>query len=546
MERYATVLLTPVVRICVVLGFLCLLVASLLSCLQLRQNFEIQDIIPRVSYVRDYLVANEIYYNDTGSFTGEVYFRYVDHSNHTNRQAMKEYIASLNELPFVEEIPSTSMWMSVFDLNLALVYPDLVDAPFPEQVEAFLATELNFNAFRQNLVLDDAGNIIASKIPISMRADFTDVFDQIGVLQNERNLTFSLDVNQGREEDLAFFTFADIYTVFEFYLVCVAELISTTIYGVISVTLVALLFIPHWSAVLFICPMICVLYVDLLGVIQWAGLFINSLTYLGLTMSIGLLVDFIMHVLFRYYEVPGNRVEKTKEMLKTMGTSILLGGVTTFLGIIPLYFTSSNAFRVIFTTFVGIVTLGVGHGLVLMPVLLATFGPETQVSMSFHRDKDNKPEAADRRTSKVIVKKVGAESGFGDVEEEIFTFQNAVKSLTDDKERRFNEILEFVLDYAQAAGIDPEFVLQRATWGSPDGEASVEDGEEMHQKKATFGHALAELFRFAEEHGLDAHAALRKSKESTYFNLQNKNIRAESFVPLRDFDGESDYSENEC
>merc|ERR1712226_598783 len=97
-------------------------------------------------------------------------------------------------------------------------------------------------------------------------------------------------------------------------------------------------------------------------------------------MSIGLLVDFIMHVLLRYYECPGNRREKTVEMLKTMGSSVFIGGVSTFLGTLPLAFSSSEIFYTVFIAFVGIVTLGIGHGLILLPVILSIVGPEDQIA----------------------------------------------------------------------------------------------------------------------------------------------------------------------
>ena len=93
----------------------------------------------------------------------------------------------------------------------------------------------------------------------------------------------------------------------------------------------------------------------------------------------GLLVDFLLHVLFRYYELPGNRQEKTVAMLKSVGTSVLAGGVSTLLGTIPLAFSTSLIFRSIFVAFLGLVTLGIGHGLVLLPVLLSMLGPEEQV-----------------------------------------------------------------------------------------------------------------------------------------------------------------------
>jgi predicted RND superfamily exporter protein len=64
---------------------------------------------------------------------------------------------------------------------------------------------------------------------------------------------------------------------------------------------------------------------------------VDAVSYVTMVMSIGLLVDFIMHVLLRYYEINGDRETKTKEMLRTMGSSVLiLGGISTFLGVVPL------------------------------------------------------------------------------------------------------------------------------------------------------------------------------------------------------------------
>jgi Niemann-Pick C1 protein len=95
-----------------------------------------------------------------------------------------------------------------------------------------------------------------------------------------------------------------------------------------------------------------------------------------MVMSIGLLVDFVMHVLLRYYETPGeNRNEKTKETLRTMGSSILLGSVSTFLGVLPLAFSTSEIFTTIFKAFIGLVTLGAAQGLILLPVVLSLIGP---------------------------------------------------------------------------------------------------------------------------------------------------------------------------
>ena len=88
----------------------------------------------------------------------------------------------------------------------------------------------------------------------------------------------------------------------EFYTVAINELILTTIAGIVAVSIVAFFFIPHWTAVLFVSPLITTLYIDLLGTLQLAGLSIHPLTYMCLVISIGLLIDFVLHLILRYYE----------------------------------------------------------------------------------------------------------------------------------------------------------------------------------------------------------------------------------------------------
>lgn len=96
-------------------------------------------------------------------------------------------------------------------------------------------------------------------------------------------------------------------------------------------------------------------------------------------------------MLLRYYETTGKtRHEKVKETLETMGASILLGGLTTFIGVIPLAFSTTTIFMVVFKSFLAMVCLGCGVGLTLLPVLLSLVGPvvSAQDSIAFVETKE--------------------------------------------------------------------------------------------------------------------------------------------------------------
>lgn len=90
----------------------------------------------------------------------------------------------------------------------------------------------------------------------------------------------------------------------------------------------------------------------------------------------GLLVDFLVHVLLRFHESTyRTRHARVVDTLETMGSSILLGGLSTFLGVLPLALSTSALFRTVFICWCSMITLGISHGLMLLPVLLSMLGP---------------------------------------------------------------------------------------------------------------------------------------------------------------------------
>ena len=378
------IILRPAVKVLVLVVFLSFAGVCGWRASLLQQSFSLGDVLPNDSYLGEFLVTQEAY-TDEVAVSASLYFRFVDQSDEEIQNQMFDFIDTMVALDQVSK-PPRYFWLDHF-YRFVNMTEEAAGLPFNSQLDLFLEDPVLRYLHYDSIYRDDMGNVIASKTSVTFDNVGNEVIEEeVEALADQRAATRAFPPNEGKGADeWPFFAYTGTFNAWEFYTVCVDELILTTIVGVVTVTVIGTLIIPHWTAGPIVLPFICILYVDLLGVLQMAGISINAVSYIGLTMSIGLLVDFIMHCLLRYYEVPGNRKEKCIEMLRTMGASILLGGISTFLGTMLLVFASSDIFYTIFIVFFGIVVLGVTHGLILLPVVLSIIGPEDQVTTSVHK-----------------------------------------------------------------------------------------------------------------------------------------------------------------
>jgi len=149
----------------------------------------------------------------------------------------------------------------------------------------------------------------------------------------------------------------------------IIENLSLTIY---LVFVVMFIFTDNISCI-FITLMVFLIDCDMLGIMYVCGINVSSISFVCLLMGIGLSVDYCVHIghafTHSYGKTPNDRLV---EAIKMMGTSVLKGGFTTFLGTVVLGFASSDAFRSFFKMLFFTVLFGVLHGLVALPVFLAT------------------------------------------------------------------------------------------------------------------------------------------------------------------------------
>jgi len=389
MDWYADQILKPKVKIFVLSAFTVFLAGCAYSATLLTQEFKAADFLPDDSYAASFLVASETYVSST--FRLPAVFRGIDQSDPEMQRQMMSFVEDLGNLTQFEDEPDFC-WIRDFQkvkngeveafADYAFVFNN-EERTFNEQLDIILGFREVGDIYGDDIARDEEGNIESSRCWLTVsKLDLNNVEEQLNMMRDIQRVMHDHPMNQGRDQ-LAFFIYDQIFFLWQFYVLAVEELWATTISGIVAITVIGFVLIPHWSATLFVTPLICVLYVDLLGTIQFAGLHINPLTYVCMVVSIGLLVDFLMHIILRYFESSEpTRDLKVKDTLRTMGASILVGGLSTCLGVVPLAFSTSGLLKTVFICFISMVSLGVGHGLILLPVLLSYFGPEVCVRMN--------------------------------------------------------------------------------------------------------------------------------------------------------------------
>jgi Niemann-Pick C1 protein len=372
MRKYSDVLLIPWVKGLIVVSFAALWAVCIWSASKLEIKFKFQSVLPSDSYVVHFLMSMADYTQRQGP-APYIYFRFVDQSDPYVQQQMEAYVGAIVNTSYITA-PPFQFWLDDFNL-LKSSNMSLQNLPFNDALLLFLDLPEN-RGYKNDIVLDQSGNILASRTLVHMDNINVENFDDgKDALPHLQNLSSKQPLNLYTKE-WPFFMFEERFFMWEFLISSPSQLQKSTILGIICVTLMSIFFMPHWSGALFVGLLTTMLYYDLLGILQFASIDINGVSYVSIVMAIGLLVDYVMHVTLRFQEsCKTTRNEKARDVLESTGASVLLGGVSTFLGILPLVFASSDILMVFVISFVSVVLLGLLHGLMFMPIVLSIIGP---------------------------------------------------------------------------------------------------------------------------------------------------------------------------
>jgi len=179
------------------------------------------------------------------------------------------------------------------------------------------------------------------------------------------------DMPSGRAWAVAGRTFTDWYE----YGVLKHELFQSLGLCLLAIFIITLTMIAHPVTAFCVFLSISFTIVDIVGIMRMAGYKIDSVLTVWLVIAVGLAVDYSAHIGHSFMKHDGTRQERLCKVLGEIGTAVMHGGITTFLSVLPLAFSQSYIFFLLFLTCFLTVLLGLFHGVFFLPALLLFAGP---------------------------------------------------------------------------------------------------------------------------------------------------------------------------
>uniref|UniRef100_A0A1A8DFV5 Patched 2 n=1 Tax=Nothobranchius kadleci TaxID=1051664 RepID=A0A1A8DFV5_NOTKA len=142
----------------------------------------------------------------------------------------------------------------------------------------------------------------------------------------------------------------------------------------------ALLLLNPWTAgiIVFILAMMTV---ELFGIMGLIGIKLSAIPVVILIASVGIGVEFTVHIALGFLTAIGNRNKRSAVALEHMFAPVVDGAISTLLGVLMLAGSEFDFIMRYFFAVLAILTvLGMLNGLVLLPVLLSMMGPPAEVT----------------------------------------------------------------------------------------------------------------------------------------------------------------------
>jgi len=348
----------------------------------LRQEFDPAWFLPPGTYLATWFDFNKLYFPTEGE-AGTIYFSNTHLPEEIGK--IEGLVSALESKPeILQDVDSwTSKYLEYVTTNnlvdLGTNLESINKTVFRKTLTQFLFSPpgtLYRNSFQFVSELEcgeEAPDILLFKLTYSHRL-FSGPEEHVPAMNAVKDAISQSNVS-GRV-----FPYAYGYAAWETDEVIAEEVYRNIAVAVVCVFFTTLLFICNLRGALIIIGCVLLTLVNVGGFMHFWGLTIDTVSCNNLIIAIGLCVDYSAHVTHRFLVEKGTKNQRIVSTMQNIGPAVFNGGFSTFLAFILLAGSKSHVFTSFFKIFFLVVTFGLFHGLILLPVVLSLIGPGEQLA----------------------------------------------------------------------------------------------------------------------------------------------------------------------
>ncbi|XP_026169155.1 patched domain-containing protein 3 [Mastacembelus armatus] len=357
-ERFYSPFLThKLIKACVCVIYTGYLAVSIYGCSVLKEGLDIRNLALDDSYIIKYYNNQRQHFSE---YSCNVMVSVTQPFPYWDEDEQKDLHSCISSFESLDYVNSTYAWFLSFQqyanaTNLSISSKEAFYTHLPH----FL--ELN-SMFRQDINLTVDNDIQASRF-------FLQTLNKTTMKDMMTGLRQAAD-----ECPLELLVYHPAFIYFDQYTVIMDNTVQTILIAVTVMLVVSLILIPNLLCSIWVAFAICSVIVGVTGFMSLWGVNLDSISMINLVMCIGFSVDFSAHITYAYVSSPKTDTnEKAKDALAHLGYPILQGALSTVLGVVMLSMSGSYIFRTFFKIVFLVITLGLLHSLVFIPVFLTMF-----------------------------------------------------------------------------------------------------------------------------------------------------------------------------
>ncbi|XP_050391852.1 patched domain-containing protein 3 [Patella vulgata] len=353
-------ILQKVTKALVIFVFLIYLGLSIWGVLNLKQGLILSNLISDTSYFNKYESwrSSEFETKFSISFT----FENIDYLNEAQVNSMRNFMESVQHESIVEN-NSLLCWYHQYVVSNN--FSNVSKIQFISNLKAFLTHRPYIS---NDIEFTSDGSAVKASRCYVFTVNLPDSTDQGNLMLRMRELA------DGSELDV--FAYTPPFIFFEQYVVILPNTIQTVGIAVVCMLVITIIFMPHPIMVVLVTLNMISILVGIFGFLYFWDLTLSSITMIHLIMSVGFSVDFSVHVCHGFMSSDkDNKDDMARDALKTSAAPVINGGLSSLIGICTLAGSQSYVFRSFFKIMVLVISFGLAHSMLLLPVILSLIGP---------------------------------------------------------------------------------------------------------------------------------------------------------------------------